>query len=155
MWSPIMPSGPLKVFWRGSQSAWPATTRSRFLPSTILRAIALSKSVTRLNWPVLRLFRCTSCSIQSTRAMAAIRKSVITLRFKNNFDFVALLHGDGQYAPEVLPELLKPLDQGIADAVFGSRMLSRGAARKGGMPLYKLSATRSSRRFKTGCCGRI
>ena len=56
---------------------------------------------------------------------------------KNNFDFVALLHGDGQYAPEVLPELLKPLDQGIADAVFGSRMLSRGAARKGGMPLYK------------------
>ena len=56
---------------------------------------------------------------------------------KNNFDFVALLHGDGQYAPEVLPELLKPLDQGIADAVFGSRMLSPGAARKGGMPLYK------------------
>lgn len=56
---------------------------------------------------------------------------------KNNFDFVALLHGDGQYAPEVLPELLKPLDQGVADAVFGSRMLNRGAARKGGMPLYK------------------
>jgi len=56
---------------------------------------------------------------------------------KNNFDFVALLHGDGQYAPEVLPELLKPLHQGIADAAFGSRMLSRGAARKGGMPLYK------------------
>lgn len=57
---------------------------------------------------------------------------------QNNFDFVALLHGDGQYAPEVLPELLRPLDQGIADAVFGSRMLRRGAARKGGMPLYKL-----------------
>jgi glycosyltransferase involved in cell wall biosynthesis len=56
---------------------------------------------------------------------------------KNNFDFVALLHGDGQYAPEVLPELLKPLHHGKADAVFGSRMLSRGAALKGGMPLYK------------------
>ena len=24
---------------------------------------------------------------------------------KNNFDFVALIHGDGQYAPEALPEL--------------------------------------------------
>src|SRR5690242_7517506 len=47
---------------------------------------------------------------------------------KNNFDFVALLHGDGQYAPEVLPELLKPLVQGAADAVFGSRMLTRGVA---------------------------
>ena len=56
---------------------------------------------------------------------------------QNDFDFVALLHGDGQYAPEVLPELLTPLQQGEADAVFGSRMLSQGAARKGGMPLYK------------------
>jgi glycosyltransferase involved in cell wall biosynthesis len=56
---------------------------------------------------------------------------------KNDFDFVALVHGDGQYAPEALPELLKPLSQGTADAVFGSRMLSRGAALKGGMPLYK------------------
>src|SRR5690349_2221174 len=56
---------------------------------------------------------------------------------KNNFDFVALLHGDGQYAPEVLPELLKPLAEGAADAVFGSRMLTRGVALKGGMPRYK------------------
>ena len=56
---------------------------------------------------------------------------------KNDFDFVALVHGDGQYAPEALPDLLKPLGEGGADAVFGSRMLSRGAARQGGMPLYK------------------
>ena len=54
-----------------------------------------------------------------------------------NFDFVALLHGDGQYAPESLPDLLAPLLSGDADAVFGSRMLSRGGAREGGMPLYK------------------
>ena len=53
------------------------------------------------------------------------------------FDFVALVHGDGQYAPEALPELLQPLRDGSADAVFGSRMLDRGAARQGGMPLYK------------------
>jgi glycosyltransferase involved in cell wall biosynthesis len=56
---------------------------------------------------------------------------------QHNFDFVALVHGDGQYAPEALPELLKPLREGVADAVFGSRMLDRGAARQGGMPLYK------------------
>jgi len=61
---------------------------------------------------------------------------------KNNFDFVALLHGDGQYAPEVLPQLLKPLVQGAADAVFGSRMLTRGAALKGGMPLYKFAGNK-------------
>src|SRR5262245_52055809 len=27
----------------------------------------------------------------------------------NGFDFVALLHGDGQYAPEFLPVLVEPL----------------------------------------------
>ncbi len=61
---------------------------------------------------------------------------------KNEFDFVALVHGDGQYAPEALPDLLKPLAQGEADAVFGSRMLSRGAALKGGMPLYKFAGNK-------------
>lgn len=55
----------------------------------------------------------------------------------NNFDIVALVHGDGQYAPEELPNLLTPLLSGEADAVFGSRMIDKGAARSGGMPFYK------------------
>jgi hypothetical protein len=55
----------------------------------------------------------------------------------NGFDIVALVHGDGQYAPEKLPELIAPLVAGEADAVFGSRMIDRRAARQGGMPLYK------------------
>src|SRR5688572_25854483 len=42
---------------------------------------------------------------------------------ENGFDFVALLHGDGQYAPEMLSELLTPLARGDADVVMGSRML--------------------------------
>ena len=53
------------------------------------------------------------------------------------YDYVVLLHGDGQYAPEALPQLLQPIIQGEAEVVFGSRMMSRGNARKGGMPLYK------------------
>ena len=56
---------------------------------------------------------------------------------ENGFDYVALVHGDGQYAPECLPDLLRPLVEGEADAVFGSRMLAQGDALKGGMPLYK------------------
>jgi glycosyltransferase involved in cell wall biosynthesis len=55
----------------------------------------------------------------------------------NDFDFVALVHGDGQYAPEELPKLIAPLVAGEADAVFGSRMIHKAAARAGGMPLYK------------------
>ena len=60
----------------------------------------------------------------------------------HKFDFVALVHGDGQYAPEELPRLMAPLLRGDADAVFGSRMLEPSAALKGGMPLYKYVGNR-------------
>ncbi|MDK9706142.1 MAG: bifunctional glycosyltransferase/class I SAM-dependent methyltransferase [Desulforhopalus sp.] len=55
----------------------------------------------------------------------------------NNFDYVALVHGDGQYAPECLPDLVRVLAHKEADAVFGSRMMHGNSALKGGMPLYK------------------
>lgn len=58
------------------------------------------------------------------------------------FDFVAMVHGDGQYAPEELPKLVAPLRDGAADAVFGSRMTTRFGALKGGMPLYKYLGNR-------------
>lgn len=61
---------------------------------------------------------------------------------QHGFDIVALIHGDGQYAPELLATLLQPLLDGSADAVMGSRMLTRGGARKGGMPLYKFIGNR-------------
>lgn len=56
---------------------------------------------------------------------------------ENGYDFVALIHGDGQYAPELIPQLLEPLRQGQAAAVFGSRMLNPRDALRGGMPRYK------------------
>jgi glycosyltransferase involved in cell wall biosynthesis len=59
------------------------------------------------------------------------------------FDVVVLLHGDGQYAPELLAHLYRPIVQGAADAVFGSRMMTTyGGALKGGMPLYKYVGNR-------------
>lgn len=56
---------------------------------------------------------------------------------EKGYDIAVLLHGDGQYAPEALPKLLEPLERGEADAVFGSRMMEKGAALKGHMPFYK------------------
>ena len=47
---------------------------------------------------------------------------------KNNFDYVALVHGDGQYAPECLEDLVKPLSDNNIDAVFGSRMINKNGA---------------------------
>ena len=48
-----------------------------------------------------------------------------------------LSHGDGQYAPEYLEQLVKPLENEKIDAVFGSRMMNKNGALRGGMPLYK------------------
>jgi glycosyltransferase involved in cell wall biosynthesis len=67
---------------------------------------------------------------------------------KEKFDIVALLHGDGQYAPEELPTLLEPLLKNEADAVFGSRMMSPGGALKGGMPLYKYIGNKILTKFQ-------
>jgi glycosyltransferase involved in cell wall biosynthesis len=61
---------------------------------------------------------------------------------RHGYDYIVLLHGDGQYAPESIPTLLEPLLDGSADAVLGSRMLIPGAARKGGMPAYKFVGNR-------------
>ena len=62
---------------------------------------------------------------------------------ERGFDAVVLLHGDGQYAPEILSHLYHPIVAGEADAVFGSRMLpDYGGPRKGGMPLYKYLGNR-------------
>lgn len=61
---------------------------------------------------------------------------------EHGLDVVVLLHGDGQYAPECIEDLVAPLVSGEADAVFGSRMLEKGGARAGGMPTYKFVGNR-------------
>ena len=56
---------------------------------------------------------------------------------RNGFDIVVLLHGDGQYAPEALEDMIAPILNDEADVVLGSRMISKGDAIKGKMPIYK------------------
>ena len=61
---------------------------------------------------------------------------------RRGIDIVVLLHGDGQYAPEVLPRMLAPFEDPDTMAVFGSRMMTPRAALRGGMPLYKYVGNR-------------
>jgi glycosyltransferase involved in cell wall biosynthesis len=67
-------------------------------------------------------------------------------------DVVVLLHGDGQYAPERLPEIVAPILEGRADVVLGSRMLGEGAL-AGGMPLYKYVGNKILTRFQNRVSG--
>ncbi len=56
---------------------------------------------------------------------------------RQGYDYVVLLHGDGQYAPEYLPQIVRTLGDEQPDALIGSRMINRRDALRGGMPLYK------------------
>jgi 2-polyprenyl-3-methyl-5-hydroxy-6-metoxy-1,4-benzoquinol methylase len=81
------------------------------------------------------------------------QKSAYQLAIERGVDIVVLLHGDGQYAPECLPDIVAPLERGECDAVFGSRMMVKGQARKGGMPLYKYAGNRILTRFENRMLG--
>src|ERR1700735_5229742 len=59
-----------------------------------------------------------------------------TYAIENGYDAVVMVHGDGQYPPEFIPEMIAPIMSGEADAVFGSRMINKKDAIVGGMPYY-------------------
>ena len=56
---------------------------------------------------------------------------------RQGYDYVVLLHGDGQYAPESLPQIVQTLGSEQPDALIASRMIHRRDALRGGMPFYK------------------
>jgi glycosyltransferase involved in cell wall biosynthesis/SAM-dependent methyltransferase len=69
------------------------------------------------------------------------------------YDLVILLHGDGQYAPELLPQIVANWRSGGADVILGSRMMEPGGARRGGMPLYKWVGNRVLTTFQNRLTG--
>ena len=73
---------------------------------------------------------------------------------EQGFDIVVMLHGDAQYAPELLSHMYAPLVRGKADAVFGSRMMKDfGGPLRGGMPLYKYLGNRILTAFENRALG--
>ena len=81
------------------------------------------------------------------------QKAGYELAIEHGLDIVVMLHGDGQYAPECIGDIVEPLVRGEADAVMGSRMMIPKAARKGGMPLYKYVGNRILTRFENTLAG--
>ncbi len=73
---------------------------------------------------------------------------------KKKFDVVVMLHGDGQYAPAVLPELVKPFEQDPSTGcVLGVRFGRRYSPLSGGMPFYKFIGNRVLTRFQNALAG--
>jgi glycosyltransferase involved in cell wall biosynthesis len=70
------------------------------------------------------------------------QKTCYTEALKAGATIVVMVHPDYQYDPRLLPEMIKPIEAGQADVVFGSRMLGVSAYRQG-MPWWKYLANKS------------
>ena len=75
------------------------------------------------------------------------------LAIDRGYEFVILLHGDGQYAPELLPRFIEAWRRDRPDLVLGSRMSEQGSAKRGGMPLYKRWGNRLLTSFQNALTG--
>jgi glycosyltransferase involved in cell wall biosynthesis len=75
------------------------------------------------------------------RGYGAAEKTLLAYALEQGADVGIVLHSDGQYSPELIPDLLRPFDDDTADMVQGSRMLG-GSPLKGRMPLYKFVANK-------------
>lgn len=56
-------------------------------------------------------------------------------------DIIVMVHPDYQYDPTLLPQIVRPILDGSADVVLGSRLLGGGAMRQG-MPWWKFVSNR-------------
>lgn len=68
------------------------------------------------------------------------QKKAYQYAIDHEMDYVVMLHGDAQYAPEMIPALLSGIKKENADMIFGSRM--NGDPLAGGMPLIKFFGNR-------------
>jgi glycosyltransferase involved in cell wall biosynthesis len=73
---------------------------------------------------------------------------------RDGADIVVMLHPDGQYDPAIIPEMIRPIQEGRAEMVLGSRMMIRGGAARGGMPLWKRIVNRTLTWIENRAMGR-
>jgi glycosyltransferase involved in cell wall biosynthesis len=75
------------------------------------------------------------------RGYGGNQKTCYLEALKEGADVVVMLHPDHQYDSRLVPELIRPILEGRAEMVLGSRILN-GRALEGGMPPWKYVANR-------------
>ncbi|MBI1787663.1 MAG: glycosyltransferase family 2 protein [Acidobacteria bacterium] len=80
----------------------------------------------------------------------ANQKTCYREALKAGADIIVMVHPDYQYDPTLLPDIIRPIQEGRADVVLGSRLLGRSPVAQG-MPWWKYLANR----FLTGLENRV
>jgi glycosyltransferase involved in cell wall biosynthesis len=71
----------------------------------------------------------------------ANQKTCYREALKAGADIVVMVHPDYQYDPTLLPEIVRPIQEGRADAVLGSRLMGTNPIKQG-MPWWKYVSNR-------------
>lgn len=71
----------------------------------------------------------------------ANQKTCYREALKAGADIVVMVHPDYQYDPTLLPEIIRPIQEGWSDVVLGSRMMGQSALKQG-MPWWKYISNR-------------
>ena len=71
----------------------------------------------------------------------ANQKTCYREALKAGADIVVMVHPDYQYDPTLLPEIVKPIQEGRADVVLGSRLMGSSPIKQG-MPWWKYISNR-------------
>ena len=71
----------------------------------------------------------------------ANQKTCYREALKAGADIVVMVHPDYQYDPTLLPEIVRPIQEGRADAVLGSRLMGTNPMKQG-MPWWKYVSNR-------------
>ena len=71
----------------------------------------------------------------------ANQKTCYREALKAGADIIVMVHPDYQYDPTLLPEIIRPIQDGMADVVLGSRLLA-GNVMAQGMPWWKYISNR-------------
>jgi SAM-dependent methyltransferase/GT2 family glycosyltransferase len=78
----------------------------------------------------------------ANRGYGANQKTSYVRALQSGADVVVMVHADNQYDPELVGEMARPILEGRADVVMGSRLLEDRAV-AGGMPLWKWVGNRA------------
>jgi glycosyltransferase involved in cell wall biosynthesis len=71
----------------------------------------------------------------------ANQKTCYAEALRTDADVIVMVHPDYQYDPSLLPEIVRPIEEGVADVVLGSRLMGLNPVKQG-MPWWKYVANR-------------
>jgi glycosyltransferase involved in cell wall biosynthesis len=80
------------------------------------------------------------------------QKTCYAEALKANADIVVMVHPDYQYDPTCLPRIIQPIEDGSADVVLGSRLMSISPVKQG-MPWWKYLGNRVLTRVENAAFG--